>query len=64
MQLSKINKISAISLLAGLAAMGWASPTPDAPLEKRDTAFARRTESGVVDIAGQWTAWQPGYLSQ
>ncbi|KAI1250701.1 hypothetical protein MGN70_007758 [Eutypa lata] len=64
MQLSKLNKVSATSLLlAGLAATGWASPTPDAPLEKRDTAFARRTESGVVDIAGQWTAWQPGYLT-
>lgn len=65
MQLSQFNKVSMTgSLLMGLIASSWASPTPDVPLQKRDTTFARREETGVTDTAGQWTTWRPGFLSQ
>lgn len=65
MQVSQFNKVStAGALLMALAASSWASPTPKAPLQKRDTTFARRDETGVTDIAGQWTTWRPGFLSQ
>lgn len=64
MQLTQLNKLSASLAVMGLAISSWASPILDTPLQKRDTTFTRRDEKGVADIAGQWTAWKPGYLSQ
>lgn len=64
MKFSKLSKFSAGLLLGGLVASGLASPTPDTSLEKRATTLTRRAEKGVTDIAGQWVAWQAGYLSQ
>ena len=65
MQPIQFNKASVTgALLVALAASSWASPAPDVHLQKRDTTFARRDETGVTDTAGQWTTWRPGFLSQ